>query len=332
MREKGIAIAGSIIADVAYTIDTYPAKGNLTYAWDPKPHTGGTPNMMIDLSLMDPDLPITAAGMVGEDANGDFILDTLHQYPNIETSHILREGRTAVTYAMTEQVSKERTFFFDPGTSKEFNETHIDFDTIKADLFHLEYLLLLGALDEPDPEYGTRAVRVLNEARKRGMETSVDMVSEEGDRYRKVVPPCLPYTDYLIINEVEAGGVTGIPMTDGDGILEENIEKGLRKLHDMGVGKWVVIHAPACGYGLDCESGRIEKVKSYALPDGFIKGTTGAGDAFCAGVLYAAFKEKGLQEGLRLGALTAACSLSEEDNNSGVRSLAEMEKIGRAFS
>lgn len=104
---------------------------------------------------------------------------------------------------MTEKESKQRTFFFDPGTSLEFNEKQIDFKKIKADIFHLEYLLLLGTLDQPDEDYGTKAAKVLATAQKYEMETSVDMVSEEGNRYPKVVWPALKYTDYCVVNEVE---------------------------------------------------------------------------------------------------------------------------------
>ena len=152
---------------------------------------------------------------------------------------------------MTEKESKQRTFFFDPGTSLEFNEKQIDFKKIKADIFHLEYLLLLGTLDQPDEDYGTKAAKVLATAQKYEMETSVDMVSEEGNRYQKVVWPALKYTDYCVVNEVEGTGVTGIQLYDKDGIKEENMRKGLEKLKELGVKKWAIIHSPTCGYGLE---------------------------------------------------------------------------------
>ena len=112
----------------------------------------------------------------------------------------------------------------------EFNEKQIDFKKIKADIFHLEYLLLLGTLDQPDEDYGTKAAKVLATAQKYEMETSVDMVSEEGNRYQKVVWPALKYTDYCVVNEVEGTGVTGIQLYDKDGIKERKYEKGVGKI------------------------------------------------------------------------------------------------------
>lgn len=329
MGREGIALAGTLIADIGYTIDVYPKKGNLAWLKDAVPHTGGLNNLVIDLARMDETLPLKVSGMIGEDDYGNLIRDTLKQYPNIQTDNITRWGRTAVTFAMTEEISKQRTFFYDPGTTLSYGEEHIDFDRLDARLFHLEYLLLLGRLDEPDETYGTRGARVLAEAKRRGMETSVDMVSEEGDRYREVVWPALQYTDYLVVNEVEGSGTSGIQMYDEEGILEEKVWEGLEKLASLGVGKWAVVHSPACGYGLDCRTGERVKVPSFSLPKGYIQGTTGAGDAFCAGVLYTAYKDGSLAEALYTGALCAAHSLSRPDSNSGVEPLSQMQERAR---
>ena len=95
------------------------------------------------------------------------------------------------------------------------------------------------------------------------METSVDMVSEEGNRYPKVVWPALKYTDYCVVNEVEGTGVTGIQLYDKDGIKEENMRKGLEKLKELGVKKWAIIHSPECGYGLNCQTGEFVKVPKF---------------------------------------------------------------------
>ena len=289
MNKEGITVAGNLIADVVYTIDVYPQKGNLTWMRNPVAHTGGINNLIIDLARLDSKIPIKVSGVVGDDENGQFIVDSLREYPNINIEGIVKKGRTAVTFAMTEKESKQRT------------------------------------LDQPDEDYGTKAAKVLATAQKYEMETSVDMVSEEGNRYQKVVWPALKYTDYCVVNEVEGTGVTGIQLYDKDGIKEENMRKGLEKLKELGVKKWAIIHSPECGYGLNCQTGEFVKVPSFKLPKGFIKGTTGAGDAFCSGVLYAAYQRESIEKALYYGAITAACSLSKEDSTSGVMDLKEMK-------
>ena len=71
----------------------------------------------------------------------------------------------------------------------------------------------------------------------------------------------------------------------------ENMKVALKKLHELGVSTWAVIHCPEIGCGMDAD-GNYHEFKSLKLPKGYIKGTVGAGDAFCAGVLYAAERGK----------------------------------------
>lgn len=50
MNKEGITVAGNLIADVVYTIDVYPQKGNLTWMRNPVAHTGGINNLIIDFT------------------------------------------------------------------------------------------------------------------------------------------------------------------------------------------------------------------------------------------------------------------------------------------
>ena len=82
--------------------------------------------------------------------------------------------------------------------------SEIDFNASSAKIFHLGYLLLLDELDKEDPEYGTKAAALLAKARAAGMKTSIDVVSEDSDRFYKIIAPALKQVDYCILNEVEA--------------------------------------------------------------------------------------------------------------------------------
>ena len=72
MNKEGITVAGNLIADVVYTIDVYPQKGNLTWMRNPVAHTGGINNLIIDLARLDSKIPIKVSGVVGDDENGQF--------------------------------------------------------------------------------------------------------------------------------------------------------------------------------------------------------------------------------------------------------------------
>jgi len=194
-------------------------------------------------------------------------------------------------------------------------------------ILHVGYILLMDTLDAPDAEFGTKMARLMHTAQSRDIKTSVDIVTETGDRARRLAPPALKYANYCIINESEAETITGVPLRTKDGaLLPENMPAALRAMKEMGVSTWAVIHCPEAGYGMD-EHGDFVSVPSLNLPDNYIKGTVGAGDAYCSGVLYAAWKGENLKSALELGTAAAACSLSEPGAAEGMRSAAEARAL-----
>lgn len=331
MGKRGIAVAGNMIVDVLYPINGIPRPGELTTITDgiARSSGGALCNVIVDLAKLDPALPLTAIGRLGADADGDFVLEKLRAHANIDVSNVRREGMTSFTAVMADNVTKQRTFFHYRGANARFCEADIDWDHVRADILHIGYLLLLDALDEPDETYGIRMARLLHSAQKRGIKTSIDVVSEAGDRFGRIVPPALRYTDYCVINELEAEASTGVPLRDGKGaLLTQNLPEALRRLKTLGVSTWAVIHSPEGGFGFD-EGGAYRAVESLRLPEGYIQGTVGAGDAFCAGVLYGAYCGKPLGEALELGAAAAACSLSESGATEGMRDAEAVMRLYR---
>lgn len=329
MMKKGICCAGNMIVDITYPIETWPKQNELTHITEGiQSSTGGSVcNTILDLARLDPSLRLVASGFAGHDAEGDFLLREMGKYPNIDLSMVQRNGRTSFTAVMSNNQTKERTFFQHAGANAYYGEEHIDWDKLDVDILHIGYILLLPALDAPDDVYGTKMSRLLHRARERGIKTSIDVVSESGDRFAKLVTPALKYADYCVINELEAQQTTGVVLRGEDGILHtENMPEALRKLKNMGVSTWAVIHCPEVGCGID-EKGAYFEVPSLKLPDGYIKGTVGAGDAFCAGILYGAETGMGLEEALKLGTCTAAASLSEVGASAGVRPVEEVLKL-----
>lgn len=327
--KKGICCAGNMIVDITYPIETWPKQNELTHITEGiEMSTGGSVcNTLLDLSKLDSKLHLMASGFAGHDAEGDFIIEEMGKHPNIDLSMVRRDGCTSFTVVMSNNQTKERTFFQYAGASGFYGEEHIDWDRLDVDIFHIGYILLLPHLDEPDPDYGTRMARLLCKAKKHGLKTSIDVVSETGERFKRLVSPALKYTDYCIINELEAQQTTGVLLRNKDGSLcRNNMKQALLKLRELGVSTWAVIHCPELGCGID-ERGDYYEFPSLVLPEGYIKGTVGAGDAFCAGVLYAAETGISLQEGLKLGTCSAAASLSEKNASDGLRAKDEVLKL-----
>ena len=221
---KGICVAGNMIVDILYPTNGWPKQGQLVQIQDgiSRATGGAVCNTIIDLAKLDPEMKLYAMGKIGTDSEGDLIMEKLGEHKNINTDNVLREGISALTLVLSDLISKERTFFTYLGANAKFSENDIDWDKLDCDILHIGYILLLTALDQEDPEYGTHMARLLAEAQKHGIKTSIDVVSETGDRFTRLVPPAMKYTDYCIINEIEAGQTTGIALRDeNDNLIKD---------------------------------------------------------------------------------------------------------------
>jgi sugar/nucleoside kinase (ribokinase family) len=325
---RGIAAAGSLIVDTIKLIDAYPKPGTLANIRGISRCVGGLAvNTVIDIAAIDGGIPLVSIGKVGDDALGSFITDTLGRY-GVDTSRIIRsEYHTSFTDVMNDMSNGERTFFHERGANAHFGMDDIDFDTLDAEYFHIGYALLLDEFDADDPEYGTVMARALHKARESGMKTSIDVVSENSGRFRKIVTPSLKYCTNVIINELEAGLITEIPPRDADGrVVMANLRAICEKLKSLGVEQNVVIHMPECGVAID-ERGEFSAVGSYELPAGYVKGSVGAGDAFCAGVLYSIYRGFDTPRALKFAHGAAALCLSRENSIDGMTGAADIEAL-----
>ena len=333
MNQKGIAVAGNLTMDLLYPIHGLPGAGELTsITAEAARSTGGCVcNGIIDLAMLDPQLPLTALGRVGEDDAADYVLGRMSPYANVDLSQIRRDGTTSFTLVLDDILTHQRSFCHWRGANARFCESDIDWEKLDVSLLHIGYVLLLDALDAPDEVYGTKLARLLHTARERGIKTSVDIVTESGDRYSRIAVPALRYADYCVINEAEAQATTGVRLVDSEGrLLRDRVPEALRVMKAMGVGEWAVIHSPEGGFGLDARDRYVE-LDALTLPEGYIRGTVGAGDAFCSGVLYGAWKGLSLGEALEMGTAAAACSLSQPGSTEGMRSCAEALALYRSL-
>lgn len=314
--KSGIAVAGSILVDKINEISAYPSVGELTQIKRVQKSVGGcVPNVAIDLKRLCPALTIKAVGKIGNDENGEYVKCVL-QENGVDCENVFA---CAVPTSFTEVMSipgGQRTFFTYAGASAEFGENDIAMSALNVKMLHLGYFLLLDKIDNGD------GVKILQKAQEAGVKTSIDLVSENSDRYSLVLP-CLPYVDNLIINEVEAGKMCGVEPT------MENLPQIAQTLKSYGVKERVIIHTPAVG--ICCSEQGMSVLPSYRLPDGFIQGTTGAGDAFCAGALLGIHEEKSDLDILQMATVAATGALSTADATSGLKTYTELQEICKHF-
>ena len=333
MNKKGIAVAGNMIVDMLYPIHGIPNPGELTTITADASRTigGCLCNDIVDLAKLDPTIPLVALGRTGADEAGAFVMEKLHAHKNIDTQYVKVTGTTSFTLVMADEITKQRTFYHCRGGNAGFCEEDIPWEKLDVDLLHIGYILLLDALDAEDAQYGTKMAKLLAAAQAHGLKTSIDVVTEASDRFKSKVTPALKYTDYCVINEEEAQATTGICLRDADGTLHpENMEAALKALKAMGVSTWAVIHCPEGGWGLD-ENNNFVFEASVKLPKGYIAGTVGAGDAFCAGVLLAAQKTLPLLDAIHLGAAAACASLRMPGATEGMVTMEEVLELHKTL-
>ncbi len=328
-----VVLAGNIIVDNVKTITAWPERGMLVPITSVRRSPGGSvSNSGIDLKRLDPSIDVAAVGKVGADDAGDFVAGFLREN-GLDVSGVRKVDGvpTSFTDVMTVESTGERTFFNMHGADSRLTPDDIDPAALGCGLFHLGYLLLLDGLDAEDEEFGTKAARLLAKVRAAGIKTSVDIVSEQSARFARVVRPSLRHCDYVVINEVEGANATGLPAGCEDGKASVPcLRRICEGLFGLGVKEQVVVHSPELSVSLD-KSGNFTTVPSLDLPKGWIRGSVGAGDAFCAGMLYSFVRGMSAEEGMRLASCAAAMNLSAGDSVSAARSLSDTMELDARF-
>lgn len=325
---RGIVSAGNWLVDTIKFIRTYPAAGNLVTIEKIESGFGGCAhNVLADLAHLESGIPLYAGGCVGCDAQGNAIMAAIERM-GIDAEGMCRvDAATSYTDVMADMTTGTRTFFHHHGANALFGGEQVEKIQAEAKIFHLGYLLLLQRMDAADEEYGIVAARVLDGLQRRGYLTSVDVVSEEGDRFREVILPCLKYMNYFIVNEIEAGACFGRSLRDAQGeILLDEVEDAACFLLEQGVNDAVVIHFPEGGFGMKA-SGEKCFEPSFREAASEIVSSVGAGDAFCAAMLYALHEELPLSRALQTANAAARFNLYNATATDGAPTLREIEEF-----
>lgn len=329
---SGILAGGNWIVDKLKLIDVYPQQDALANILSESIANGGSAfNVLMNLANLGADFPLAGIGLVGADADGEWIKAQCARN-HVDSAQLRTHpaAHTSYTDVMTVQSTARRTFFHQRGANAFLDDSHFDFESNPARIFHLGYLLLLDRLDQPDSTHGTVAARVLQRAKAAGCLTSIDLVSEDSHRFKTVVLPALPHVDYCFLNEFEIERTTGIAVRQERGINLDALQNAAEILIRAGVREWVVIHFPEGAVALGRDS-CMRTQGSLEIPQSRILGTVGAGDAFAAGVLYGLHEGRSIEASLNYGVCVATSCLCGAGASDGIRHLNKCLELEKEF-
>ncbi len=257
---------GILVADViARPVVRLPKPGSLGLV-DEIGLRGGGCALNTGTALTRLGLSVACAGKIGTDALGDFLLGLLDDR-GVDRALVLRDAAapTSATVALVDGAG-ERTFLHVPGANGSLRADELDVDRVlAARALHVAGALVLPALD------GEPTAELLAEAQLRGVMTSLDTVWDATGRWNRL-EPSLPHLDLLCLSGAEARALSG----------EREPAAAAAWARARGTGTVAIkLGADGCYVESGEFAGPVPAPRVEAVD------STGAGDAFAAGLIYA---------------------------------------------
>lgn len=228
---------------------------------------------------------VTFAGLSGNDDHGDFMIRGMHEF-GIKTDLVRRttEVRTGVTVNLIHGSTRTQVTY--PGTISAFDGSWIDGTALGA----FDHIHFAGPYLQDN--FRGKIRLVLETARQLGLTTSLDPQWDGTEKWEHM-DGWLPLLDYFFLNEDEALSITRCQSIESAcRVLAEKTALPLLKAGTKGV------------YYLDGD--KLEHVPALKVS---VSDTTGAGDAFDSGFMFATFeKQMERREAVAFGVAAAARS------------------------
>lgn len=256
---------------------------------------GGAANTPSALARMG--LDIAAFSKIGNDPNGQFLLNELKQ-AGVDTSGICISAKDSTPFTFVGiHADGDRTFIHTPGANVTFCLEDLDLDRV----LDCQYLLYQDVWVLPGFD-GAPAAKLLAEARRRGVVTFVDEAYGYGPK-REALEAMLPHCDYVMPS-----------FDDLQHIYPNSTPEQLAdRLIGLGAGAAVIKMGPK---GCFVAHGTTRQYVS-AYPANVVD-TTGAGDCWDAGFIAALTSGKDPVAAAQIGCACAAFGIEAVGGATGV--------------
>lgn len=232
---------------------------------------------------------VAALSRVGDDPWGR-IIEENYQSQGIDTTALERaEGEpSSVTIVMVDEQG-QRSFAHSQGAPRSID---LAFFRSRLELFERARCMLLGYYSLL-PQLERDLPQLLAEIRERGCWTALDAAGEGGGM--SPLEEILPQLDFYVPSLVEARAQTGL--TDPGAIIDAYRQCGAPGVLGVKLGAHGALLSPGAGELIAVPPRR---------PPGPVIDTTGAGDAFYAGLLAARLRGETLERAGRIAAAAGA--------------------------
>ncbi|MFR8547272.1 MAG: ribokinase [Lachnospiraceae bacterium] len=301
MRDK-IIVIGSLNYDIILKLAKLPARGETLPADDVAFSAGGKgANQAVQAAKLG--VKTYMAGCVGNDAMGDFLLETAEKY-GVDTTYIRRAQEPSgmgIVNAM-----EDGSVFATIVRGANFAITREDIDRIAPLMEEAGLLILQMEIPQEMNRY------------------AIDCAKKHGCRVLLNAAPAAPLEeeylqkcDILVVNEVEASFYAGRAI--------DTMEKAQQEAGRMAqaYGNTVIITMGAAGaaVGDGEKSEQIPSCKVQAVE------TTGAGDSFIGGVGYAVLAGMDIFDACRFATRCSAVTVCRPGAQPSMPTLGELEEI-----
>ena len=288
----GISVVGNVNVDVLISpTSTLPPPG-AEWPVDSIELRPGGAAANAGLTLAGLGSPPLVTGCVGDDDLGRLLLDELARAGIHGGVAVVSGARTGVSVGF-EAPGRDRSFFTSLGSLASF-----DVSLVPPAALERRFVLLCGYNLLPGMR-GNPASELLRRARDNGATTLFDAgwdLDDWPEPARREVTDLLPLVDVFLPNEAEATALTG----EKDPFASACALQGIS-------GGWVVVKRGAAG----CVAAGPDGAELTApAPPVDVTDTTGAGDAFNAGLLHALARDLGWEEALTFATRVASTVVS----------------------
>ena len=286
---------GIIPFDLLFTVPKYPKAGMKIDCESFIMQGGGpVPNVCVGLSRLG--LKSAIITTVGNDPFGEVLINEL-KHENVETKYIIKKRNpTALASGWIEKDSANRTMVLSRNIFVKPND-------IKLTELPIPKIIHLDGRDMP------ATIKLAKWAKKNKVIVSFDIGSVRND-----VSDVFPYVDHLVVADEYA-----FPFTK-----TKNIKKAIAKLSEYCRGTIVITEGINGSTGKEADVSALIKQSAYKVKN---IDTTGAGDCYHTGYLYALLKGEPLSERMRYGSAAAALKCTKAGARSGIPTKSELIKF-----